>query len=268
MRPTRLSQQAVSTLSAYVVELDVFTGPLDLLLHLIEKEDLDITRVALAQVTDQYLAYLGAMPRRDPAELSAFLLVAVKLLWIKSQTLLPRPPAGTGIEEEEEAEDLVRQLQEYRRYKEVARQLQAWREAGRRSFGRVAAPPLPAPRPVELEGATLEALLAALQSRLEELTPQITAHPLAVPHHVTLAEKARQIYTLLEQGEVLFQHLLAQSPTREEVVVTLWAVLELFKRGWITVEQEDLFGPIVIRRRRDADWNGSGEWWTELEDLA
>lgn len=253
--------------AGYVVELDVFTGPLDLLLHLIEKEELDITRVALARVTDQYLAYLGAMPRRDPAEMSAFLLVAVKLLWIKSQTLLPHPPAGTEVEEEE-AEDLVRQLQEYRRYKEVARQLQAWREAGRRSFGRVAAPPLPAPRLVELEGATLEALLAALQSRLEELAPQTTAHPLAVPHQVTLAEKARQIHMLLQQGEVLFQNLLAQSPTSEEVVVTLWAVLELFKRGWITVEQEDLFGPIVIRRRRDADWNGGGEWWTELEDLA
>lgn len=252
----------------YVVELDVFEGPLDLLLRLIEKEELDITRVALAQVADQYLAYLARLPQRDPAELSAFLLVAVRLLWIKSQTLLPRPPAGAEEREEEEGEDLVRQLEEHRRYREAARRLQAWREEGRRAFGRLVPPPLPVPRPAELAGATLEALLGALQHRLEELGPSRGGHPLAQPRQVTLADKARQIYTRLQQGEVFFHTLLAEAPTCEEVVVTLWAVLELFKRRWIEVEQEELFGRIAIRRRHDADWDGRSAWWTEIEDLA
>lgn len=252
----------------YVVELDVFAGPLDLLLYLIEREELDITRVALAQVANQYLAYLERMPRRDPAELSAFLVVAVKLLWIKSQALLPRPAGAEAAEEEEQAEDLVRQLQEYRRYKQAAEQLQAWWAEGRRAFGRQAGPPVLKPQVVELEGATLEALLSALQSRLAELAPPRPSHTLAVPHRVTLAEKARHIHRLLQQGEVFFHVLLEQAPTREEVVVTLWAVLEMFKRRWIIVEQEELFGTIVIRRRSDADWNGGGEWWSELEDLA
>jgi segregation and condensation protein A len=256
--------------SGYVVELAVFQGPLDLLLHLIEREELDITRVALAQVTDQYLAYIERMSVRDPAELSAFLIVAVRLLWIKSQALLPRPPLAAE-EAEEEAADLVRQLQEYRRYKEAARQMKQWLQEGRRAFGRLAPPPLAVPRPAEIEGATLQALLEALQRRIQELAPQERTRPLAVPRQVTLADKARRLHDLLRaQGVVRFGALLEEAPTREEVVVTLWAVLELFKRRWITVEQEVIFGAITIRQRSDtaAEWDGGAAWWSELEDIA
>ena len=256
--------------ATYTVELAVFHGPMDLLLQLIEKEELDITKVALAQVTGQYLAYLERMPRREPAELSAFLLIAARLLWIKSQVLLPRPPsAGEG--EEDEGEDLVRQLQEYRRYKEAAQQMKQWLEEGRRGFGRLAPPPLPLPRPAELEGATLDALLDALQRRIQELAPQQGAHPLTVPRDVTLVDRARRIHTLLtERAQVYFHQILEEAPSIEEILVTLWAVLELFKRSWITVEQEDLFGAIAIRRRDDTatEWDGGATWWTELEDLA
>ena len=254
--------------TGYVVEIPVFQGPLDLLLYLIEKEELDITRVSLAQVTDQYLAYLERMSERDPAELSAFLVVAVRLIWIKSQALLPRP----AVEEHEDGgEDLVRQLQEYLLYKEAAQQLRVWMEEGRRAFCRVAPPPLPVPQPAELEGATLEALLEALQSRLRELAPLEPADALPVPRRVTLVQKARRIHALLRgHEEVSFRALLEQAPSREEVVVTLWAVLEMFKRRWITVEQEELFGAIIIRRRADtvAEWDRGTEWWAELEDLA
>ncbi len=254
----------------YVVELPVFQGPLDLLLHLIEKEELDITRVALAQVTDQYLAYLERMPQRDPAELSAFLVVAAKLLWIKSQALLPRSPV-VDTEQEDDAEDLVRQLQEYKRYKEIARQFQQWVQQGRHAFGRFAPPPVPTPRPAEIEGATMQALLSALQLRLQEMADDETTQPLPVPRRVTLADKARQIHNLVkERGTVTFHDLLEQAPTREEVVVTLWTVLELFKRRWITVEQEELFGTITIHLATAAadDWDRSTGWWAELEELA
>jgi segregation and condensation protein A len=255
--------------TGYTVELTVFQGPMDLLLQLIEKEELDITKVALAQVTDQYLAYLSRMPRRDPAELSAFVLIAARLLWIKSQALLPRPPAAA--EEEDEGEDLVRQLQEYRRYKEAAQQMKQWMEEGRRGFGRLAPPPLPVRKPAELEGATLDALLDALQRRIQELAPQQGLHPLAVAREVTLVDRARRIHTLLrDQPQIYFHQLLEAAPGIEEVLVTLWAVLELFKRRWITVEQEDLFGAIAIRRRDDtaSEWDGGAVWWAELEDLA
>lgn len=257
-------------LTGYVVETPEFRGPLDLLLYLIEKEELDVTRIALAQVTDQYLDYLARMPRRDPAELSAFLWVAARLLWIKSRALLPRPPLAVEEQEEEEAEDLVRRLQEYRRYRQVAAFLEGRLRAGWRAFGRVAPPPLPASRPVELEGVSLGALLAALERRLAELTPtEEKVRPAAA--RVTLAEKARLIHERLHLfPEVSFQDLLAESSSREEVVVTFWAVLELFKRCWILIEQEELFGPILIRRRDDTAsvWESRAEWWSELEDLA
>ncbi len=252
----------------YIVELEVFAGPLDLLLHLIEKEELEITRVALARVTDQYLAYLERIPHRDLAEMSSFLVVAAQLLWIKSRALLPQSPVLE--EEEDPGEDLMRQLEEFRRYKEAARQMQGWLEAGRRAFERLAPPPVPLARPAELENATLEALLTAIQQRLAELAAQERAHPLPLRRRITLAEKARQVRTLLRTRPLVhFADLLSQAPTREEVVVTLWTVLELFKRRWILFEQEELFGAIVIRERPDttAAWDQQDEWWAELEDL-
>lgn len=254
--------------TGYVVETREFRGPLDLLLHLIEKEELDITRIALAQVTDQYLNYLSRMSRRDPAELSAFLWVASRLLWIKSQALLPRPPPAPT--EEEKAEDLVRRLQGYRHYRQAAAFLEGRLKAGWRTFVRVSPPMHPIPRPVELEGVSLEVLLATLERRLAELAPaEEGTRP--TPVRVTLAEKARIIHERLRLlSEVSFQDLLMESSSREEVVVTFWAVLELFKRGWILIEQEELFGPILIRRRDDTSsiWESRAEWWSELEDLA
>jgi segregation and condensation protein A len=255
--------------TSYTVNLATFQGPLDLLLQLIEKEELDITKIALAQVTDQYLAEIRQMPRRDPAELSAFLLIAARLLLIKSQVLLPKAPIA-ALTEEDEGDDLVRQLQEYRRYKEAAQQMRSWLEEGRRGFGRLAAPPLPVPRPDELQGATLDALLDALQQRIQELTPEQRRHPLTVRREVTLADRARRVYRLLrERTQIYFQEILEEAPGIEEIVVTLWAVLELIKRHWILVEQEELFGPIIIRRRDDtaAEWDGRDAWWTQLEDI-
>ena len=103
----------------YAVSLPVFSGPMDLLLHLIEREELDITRVALAQVTDQYLAYVRQLEQRQIADLAEFLIIAARLLLIKSEALLPRPPARQP-EELDPAEELARQLREYKRFKDAS----------------------------------------------------------------------------------------------------------------------------------------------------
>src|SRR5579859_26145 len=98
----------------YIVQLPAFEGPLDLLLRLIERQELDITTIALAQVADQYLAQVRAMPSPDPAALSAFLVMAARLLLIKSRALLPRPaPASTANERLDEGAELVQQLRDY-----------------------------------------------------------------------------------------------------------------------------------------------------------
>src|SRR5215470_4597333 len=103
----------------YTVQLPSFEGPLDLLLRLIEREELDITTIALAQVADEYLAQVRAVEARDPAALSAFLVMAAKLLLIKSRALLPRANAAPAAADEpaDEGEELARQLREYQRYK-------------------------------------------------------------------------------------------------------------------------------------------------------
>jgi segregation and condensation protein A len=125
----------------YQVTLPVFEGPLDLLLHLIERQELDITQVSLAQVTNQYLDHLSRLSERDADSLADFLVVAAKLLLIKSRVLLPQPPAAPMAEGEEAdvGEDLVRQLIEYKRFKEVARWLQDLDEQGECSFIRLGA---------------------------------------------------------------------------------------------------------------------------------
>ena len=108
---------------AYQVQLPAFKGPMDLLLHLIEQQELDITTIALAQVTDQYLAYLQLLQETKPDDLTAFLTVAARLLLLKSRALLPRPPKELE-DTEDVGDDLVRQLREYKQFKQIAQFLQ------------------------------------------------------------------------------------------------------------------------------------------------
>ncbi|HWQ14715.1 MAG TPA: ScpA family protein [Roseiflexaceae bacterium] len=234
----------------YTITLPVFEGPLDLLLRLIEREELDITTVALAQVADQYLAHVRAMPSPDPAALSAFLLIAARLLVIKSRALLPRPPSAATDEALSEGQDLVRQLQEYQRFKQAAALLRAWEAQGRRAYTRAAPPPLPAaPRSTPID-ATLADMIAAVQRRMQLRLPLETpAAPLPVPKTITVGEMAARIQERLRAHEWFsFEDLLSTAVTREELVVALWAVLELLKRRAIVVEQSELFGPIMVGR--------------------
>ena len=235
----------------YTITLPVFEGPLDLLLRLIEREELDITTVALAQVADQYLAHVRAMQAPDPAALSAFLLIAARLLVIKSRALLPRPPAsGAADEALAEGEELVRQLQEYQRFKQAAALLRAWEAQGRRSYTRVAPPPArPAPRPARLD-VTLADMLAAVQRRMQLMMPlEAPAAALPATKVLTVGEMAARIRARLQAQEWFsFEDLLGAAVSRVELVVALWAVLELLKRQAIVVEQGELFGPIMVGR--------------------
>src|SRR5438132_6923578 len=120
--------------STYTIRLPDFEGPLDLLLHLIEREELDITRLALAQVTDQYIQYLSAMQRADAEQIAEFLVVAAKLLLIKSRLLLPQEPVPGEALSEDVAGELTRQLLEYRRYKKVALQMKEREGQGLRAY--------------------------------------------------------------------------------------------------------------------------------------
>jgi len=123
----------------YTVHTPVYDGPLDLLLHLIERAELDITTVSLASVTDSYLSYINSLEQANPDEISAFLLIAAKLLQIKSEALLPRPPSREP-GEEDVGRSLVDQLKLYKRYKEIGLWMYERQEKNLRTFLRIAPP--------------------------------------------------------------------------------------------------------------------------------
>ncbi len=234
----------------YTFHLPAFEGPLDLLLRLIERRELDITAIALAEVADEYLAHVRALDQRDPAALSAFLSIATRLLLIKSRALLPRPPPPASDEELDDADALVRQLQQYQRFKQAATLLRSWESQGRRSFTRSAPPPAIAPPPPERLDVTLAQMIAAWQRRAQLLLPLTEASiPLPQAKTITVTEMVGRIRgRLATQPWFQFDDLLSAALTRVELVVALWSVLELLKRRAIVVEQEALFGPIMVGR--------------------
>jgi len=231
-------------LASHSIHLPAFQGPLDLLLQLIERDELDITAISLVQVTDQYLAIIEEMGRQGIADLTAFLVVAARLVLIKSRALLPGQPAPTE-EEEDVAADLIQQLEAYRRFKEAAQEL-AWREeGGLRSYVRVGAPQA-VPASFELDGLTMEGLLAAAQEAFGML-PAAPVETVIAQVAVTIADQIERIRERLGRRErFLFHEMLSAAASRVEVIVTLLAVLELLKQGLVSVRQEGLFGPITI----------------------
>ncbi|MER3544305.1 MAG: hypothetical protein C4311_06790 [Chloroflexota bacterium] len=229
----------------YRVQLPVFEGPLDLLLYLIERQELDITQVSLARVTDQYLEYLQRMEERRAGELAEFLVIAAKLLLIKSRALLPQPPPPPEPGEEDVGKELVRQLAAYKRFKEVAAALRQREEEGWRSFVRLAPPKIEPPLELHLALDELVALVRQALAIEPETPPVGRVGP--PPQRISLEERLVAVEAAVTQaGRLTFRALLSEAASRLEIIVTLLAVLELLKRQRIRVEQASLFGEIWI----------------------
>ncbi|MDX9830176.1 MAG: segregation/condensation protein A [Anaerolineae bacterium] len=242
----------------YQVALPVFEGPLDLLLHLIERQELDITAISLAQVTNQYLEYLAGAGERNPDNLADFLVVAAKLLLIKSRVLLPQPPAPPAAEEDQ-GDDLVRQLVEYKRFKEAARWLQQQDEQGLRSYVRLAAMP-DLERSADLGEVSLDDLLAAVREVLAVKPAMPHVDQAVAPMSITIGEQMDHIERRLADGRVLrFQDLFEGAAHRLEVIVTLLALLEMIKQLRVQVRQERMFGEILVEKREVARKSESGQ---------
>lgn len=241
----------------YTVRTSVYEGPLDLLLDLIEHAELDITSVSLASVTNQYVAYINGLEQINADEISAFLVIAAKLLQIKSEALLPRPPARAS-GEEDVGRSLVDQLKLYKRFKEIGGWMNARQQANLRTFLRVAPPPKVEPK-LDLSNLTLEKLVAAAT---EAFAKERNKQPLGViiaPPRVTIREKIDMISKMMKEVErVSFRTLLDPGASRLEVVVTFLAMLELVKRYRIHAQQEDLFSDIEIQRMEE---------WKDDEDI-
>ena len=242
------------TSTTYEVETPVFEGPLDLLLRLIEKEELDITKVALAKVTNAFLEHVEQMRQNNQIEVVAdFLSVAARLVWIKSHVLLPAPPSiAKEVDHEEDiGDELVRQLRAYRQYKEAAHWLRQRDHEDLRSYIHVGKLPRAQNMTLNLSDVTLLALQEAAQ---EVLYPSDLPEPQAsiqLPR-ITIRQQIRLIRSRLSNwAKTTYRKLLSKDPSRVEAVVTLQAILELIKQHAVEAYQEELFGDIAVELRID-----------------
>ena len=230
---------------AFQLHLPVFDGPLDLLLYLIEREELDITAVSLVQVTDQYLAYLRAGDQIDATALAEFIAVGARLLLIKSRALLPPPYDEDDEIEEDFGDDLVRRLREYRRFKEAAANLRSIEELGLHAYPRIAPPPV-LPMPTGLDGVTTDLLLTIVRDVLER-QPEVPEERVVERHEVTVDDKVAQLTERISSGRrISFREFISAARSRTEVIVSFMAVLELIKALKLRAEQDALFGDISL----------------------
>jgi segregation and condensation protein A len=246
----------------YKVQIPVYEGPLDLLLDLIERAELDITTVSLAMVTDQYLSYLGSMEQLHADEISAFLVIAAKLVQIKSEALLPRPPAREP-GEDDPGVTLVEQLRLYKRFKEIGIWLMGRQDGNLRTYLRVAPPPKVEAK-LDLSNLTLAGLLDAAQSAFEKFREKQALGTVIAPPRVTIREKIELISrTLRDLQRANFRGLLKDKASRIEIVVTFLALLELIKRYRVVAYQNEVFGEIEFEKMEE--WKDDEEIEIEFE---
>lgn len=231
--------------SEYKVSIPVYEGPLDLLLELIEHAELEITSVALAQVTNQYLEYIHTIQGVIAEEISTFLVIASKLLQIKSEALLPRPSIREP-GEEDVGKALVQQLRLYKRFKEIANLLAEREDKGLRTYLRVA-PPLKVEGKLDMSDITLDDLLSAAAEIFAKEEERQALGTIITPPKVTIREKITYITRLLrETHHTTFRNMITGAQTRLEIVVTFLALLELVKRFRVAAQQEGLFNDIAV----------------------
>jgi segregation and condensation protein A len=235
------------------IHVENYSGPVDLLLDLIDREELDVTALSLAEVTDQYWKEIEGNGSKDPDTLAEFINVGSKLLYIKSCALLPsaRPPSADLEDElEQTTEELAQMLEEHKRFRDAVDLFRQLEEEGRRTFARTA-PVRNIPLPPGLEGVTIDSLLSAVKEALAEKPPEEGfSEEEAVIHiePVSVDEKIEDVSRELtkNRGRLGFRPLLAACQTRTEIVVLFLAILEMIKGGGLWAEQDTPFGDIEL----------------------
>jgi len=234
----------------YRVKLPNFEGPLDLLLFFIKRDELDIYDIPIAKIAKEFLDYVRMMEMHDLDGAGEFLVMASTLMQIKVRMLLPAPE-----NEEEEVDpraDLVRRLLEYRKYKELAGELSALEKEQLKVYYRQFFKADPHLVPLQddvafLRNVTLYDLIATLKRALDRIPKQFVHEVERAP--VTVEEMAMYVLRALEERQqVTFMELANGMTERIRIVVMFIALLELIKSRAVTLEQEDIFGEIVIRR--------------------
>ncbi|RRJ66378.1 segregation/condensation protein A [Paenibacillus oralis] len=255
------------SLTTVLYKLETFEGPLDLLLHLIDKAEIDIQDISVSEITDQYLEYLQDMQELELELTSEFLVMAATLLSMKSKMLLPKPPviefdddfAYLMEDEEDPREELIRKLIEYRKYKEVAGHLHEREWERSLIFSKEPEDLTPfMPEVVEnpVKGLHAADLIAVFQKALRRAAKRNTVARIH-RDEISVKDRIKEVVSALQElgkgGRLLFSKLLHDGMYRHEIVVTFLAVLELMKMKQIVCYQNRLFDDIVM------EWRGEGK---------
>jgi segregation and condensation protein A len=232
----------------YLVRTAAFDGPIELLLNLAQRAEVDLKAVPLAQLTDDYLR--AVQERRPPIDrLAAFLVIGARLVRLKAAGLMPEPVEGE-VEDLEAWEDAIKgRLDEYKRFKELAESIMRRHATGQFTFAGLFEPEV---LPQPLVKVKLDALAAAFQQVLDRLPPQdqVTVEF----EHVSLSEKLEDLrQMLLRQPQMNFSAIFRNARTRLEAVVTFLALLELIRIGDARVVQPSAFGEIMVHAQEKND---------------
>lgn len=231
-------------MSGYTIKLEAFEGPLALLMHLIEKNQIDIYNIPIAEITEQYLHYLKAMEEFDIEVASEFLVMAATLLQIKSRMLLPRPIIAEATDEPmDPRQELVERLVEYRKYKQIAQMLNHLGNEREKYFFRLPqefAKQFPLP-----EGLTLDDLIKVFAALWESAVPD---YAVIAPEEISVKDKMHDIMTLLRNnnGKLEFHKIMIRTGSRSEFIAAFLALLELIRLKQIAIYQEKQFAPICL----------------------
>lgn len=229
---------------SYEITTEVYSGPLDLLLDLIQKAELDISKLALAQVTDQFLVFIEENKTAEPDYLSEFVIIAAKLVQIKSEALLPRQPVRSE-EEEDLGESLARQLIIYREIKKTTEWLTKRMNQDMRSHLHI-----PRTYPVnvqlDLSGVSIDDLIFALENLASQQPILHDGALISIPK-ITLKKKVEEILHILRADKkTSFSEILGESHDRLQAIVVFLAILELVKQRLVITEQSANFGDITL----------------------
>lgn len=242
---------------SYQVKLELFEGPMDLLLHLIRRDKINIYDIPISHITHEYLAYIEMMQELELEIAGDFFVMAATLMRIKAQMLLPRRELAE--EEEDPRDELVKNLIEYRKYKKAADHLAEKEENRRKVFIR------PAPRDIEEKEAapkielSIFDLMDAFKKILTDLKQQVTYT--VQLESFTVEEKIDFIKgTLADRSEILFTELFSGSPCRTEVITTFMALLELVKSGVLVASPMSSSGDIWLYRRKNETISETGSY--------
>lgn len=229
------------------IKLEQFEGPLALLLQVIEKEELDITEVSIAKVTDQYIKYLELQENLHPDEIANFLVIATKLLYIKSKVLSP----DYFIIEEREESDLARQLKMYKEYVEVSKHISNCWKSDQQFFSREKSFKLPQQKFVPPKHISLKEMNKIMNRVIAYLEPIAKLKVKRMDITISIKDKIKNIKEIIQQQfDYDFHSLISEAKNKTEKIVSFLAVLELVKQREVEVIQEVIFENFVIKKSK------------------